>query len=295
MPDAEGQLEVDEEEPTAEEKLLRQNKLLAMRNSEMAQQISEMESTISSLARDNALLREEVEAAQKPASSNALEVHLDSIEKTLKNNFSGTLLLLQQIREEEGLTETLAPPKLDDVLNSNVATSTPETEGKFFVDFTTEKPTKGENETGISSASSSADLAMMEGETGTEDNVGKQILDDIPGKTVEEVTKKNKRKPFLDFYGEPLAKVKKPSTDAVTSTPTTESKSILIDSLDIEPEKNDKVVAPKKRRALTNITNTRRRMPRKAAVSSYKESDAIFDFVDQDELLAQAKESKLRG
>lgn len=310
-PDAPDAESGDEEPPL--EQYARQNKLLAMENSGLAVQIAQLEATAEHLARDNAELAQENALLRDGAGIGSLSACLESLEATIADKFADILRAVQRLRQEEGLSESTLAQKLDAVLRETaVATSTPEAERRVFLELW-EKKREASVLTEASTVSSAADLAMMEGASATQNDIelkdNQELLTETPTEkdtvkdtvkdtakdtakdTVEpsniptdrdpveetakveakRVEKPTKKKPFLDYYED----MRKPDK-------------IVVVADDSSDDSKTPTTNTRKRKPLTNVTNARPRRPRKAKASE----NAIFDFVDHDELVAQTRQTR---
>lgn len=302
-PDAPDAESGDEEPPL--EQYARQNKLLAMENSGLAVQIAQLEATAERLARENAELAQQNALLRDEAGIGSLSACLESLEATIADKFADILRAVQRLRQEEGLSESTLAQKLDAVLReTTVATSTPEAERRVFLELW-EKKREASVLTEASTVSSAADLAMMEGASATQNDIelkdNQELLTETPTDEdtvkdtakdtiepsnsptdrdlVEEtakveakrVEKPTKKKPFLDYYED----MRKPDK-------------IVVVADDSSDDSKAPTTNTRKRKPLTNVTNARPRRPRKAKASE----NAIFDFVDHDELVAQTRQTR---
>lgn len=113
-----------------------QNKLLAMKNSTMAQQIAEMELRNGELIKENMMLNQRGEGASDKM-HHTMDFRLSHIERIVLGKLSEILSTLLKIREEEGLPANPVVSAISEVISRDsqpVTTSTPtvEKQGSFL-------------------------------------------------------------------------------------------------------------------------------------------------------------------
>lgn len=270
-----------------------QNKLLAIKNAELTLRIADLENRITQLVTENVALQNSSEHNTAFRIQSTLEV----VESMVADRFAGFVQEFESIRAQEKLPPSALLATLLAALSScGPISSTPradregsqlgmQTWGNFGPDQS-DNGENGENSKERSvSVASLADLAMLD-ELGKstlpeppQNNVGKLLLPELSTKVSvfsEKEGISGQSTPLLPIDESPRKRIR-----SVTKKAKEEGQ---------EFQEIKKEARPRRRKPLSNVTNRRAVLRRRAKEADpVEEVDSnIFDFVDQHELESQA-------
>lgn len=245
-----------------------QNKLLAIKNSELTQRIADLEKQISVLVTENVSLQNR--GISQTESNYRLQSNLGLVESVVTEKFSEILQEIAKVKDQEQIPQSKSLSAVLQALSAcRPVTSTPQADREHReyelewagLPLLENDSMEASKERSVSVASL-ADLAMMEEleksvspELKEQNNVGKLLLPELS-------TKVSVLPDVLDSIEEEPSK-KRPR------------------KVKTEVKKEDKKKEPvrRKRRPLLNVTNRKRILRSKTPVQEEIEND-IFEFVD---------------
>lgn len=275
-----------------------QNKLLAMKNSELTQRVADLESQISQLVTENVALQNR---GMSQADSNyRMHTTLDIVESVVAEKVSGILQEIERIRAQEELPESNMLTTLLSALSScRPVTSTPRGD-RDFADFDLGQTWGGlplltsaeqaalnvstESKERSVSVASLADLAMIddleksvspESKGEQQNNVGKLLLPELSTKVSV----------FADQVPQSTALVPIDEEEEAEGPPTKRTRrGRAKTNVKTEIIKQEPARTTRRRKPLSNVTNKRRTPLRRSKTLLVEPEEVIdndiFEFVD---------------